>query len=87
MAFSAGFMLNMDGLFGPSPHAFGHSGWGGSFAFADPDAGLGVAYVMNRMQGFSPDPDPRRIRLLDTGLLIPQRATFRQRCLLIAQAV
>ncbi len=66
MAFSAGFMLNMDGLFGPSPRAFGHSGWGGSFAFADPDAGLGVAYVMNRMQGFGPDPDPRRIRLLHT---------------------
>jgi len=59
-------MLNTDGLFGPSPRAFGHCGWGGSFAFADSDAGLGVAYVMNRMQGFGPDPDPRRIRLLDT---------------------
>jgi len=66
MAFSAGFMLNMNDLFGPSRRAFGHSGWGGSFAFADPDTGLSVAYVMNRMQGFGPDPDPRRIRLLDT---------------------
>ena len=45
--------------------AFGHSGWGGSFAYADPDAGLGIAYVMNRMIGFGDDPDPRRVRLLD----------------------
>ncbi len=65
IAFGAGFMLNMDGLFGPSPRAFGHSGWGGSFAFADPDTGLGVAYVVNRMLGFGDDPDPRRLRLLD----------------------
>ena len=36
-----------------------------SYAFADPDAGLGVAYVMNRMLGFGDDPDPRRVRLLD----------------------
>ena len=64
IAFGAGFMLNVDGLFGPSPAAFGHSGWGGSFAFTDPDAGLGVAYVMNRMLGFGDAPDPRRIRLL-----------------------
>ncbi len=63
--FGAGFMLNVDGLFGPSAEAFGHSGWGGSFAFRDPDADLGVAYVMNRMLGFGDKPDPRRVRLLD----------------------
>ena len=65
IAFGAGFMLNVDGLFGPSPAAFGHSGWGGSFAFTDPDVGLGVAYVMNRMLGSGYDSDPRRTRLLD----------------------
>ncbi|MEE2981526.1 MAG: serine hydrolase domain-containing protein [Pseudomonadota bacterium] len=65
MAFGAGFMLNVDHEFGPSDAAFGHSGWGGSFAYADPDAGLGVAYVMNRMLGFGDRPDPRRLALLD----------------------
>jgi CubicO group peptidase (beta-lactamase class C family) len=39
-------------------HSFGHAGAGGAVAFADPDAGLGFAYVMNRMQ-FDPEPDPR----------------------------
>jgi CubicO group peptidase (beta-lactamase class C family) len=46
---AAGFILNNRGLYGPSPNAFGHTGLGGSFAFADPDAGLGVAYAMNLM--------------------------------------
>lgn len=45
----AGFLLNNDGLYGPSPAAFGHSGWGGSFAMGDPAAGVGIGYVMNRM--------------------------------------
>jgi CubicO group peptidase (beta-lactamase class C family) len=63
--FGAGFMLGKDGVFGPSENAFGHSGWGGYFAFADPDAKLGVAFVMNRMSAFGDNPDPRRVRLLD----------------------
>lgn len=57
-AFSAGFMRDVvetNGrkprpLFGPSPTAFGHPGAGGSLAFADPDNGVGFAYVMNQME-------------------------------------
>ena len=58
-------MLNEAAELGPGPRAFGHNGWGGSYAFADPEAGLGVAFVMNRMLGFGDDPDPRQTRLLD----------------------
>ncbi len=63
--FGAGFMLNKDATFGPSPRAFGHSGWGGYLAYADPDAGIGVAYVTNRMATFGGRVDPRRTRLLE----------------------
>lgn len=57
-AFAAGFMRDpVDGdgakrrrTFGPSARAFGHPGAGGSLAFADPDAGIGFAYVMNQME-------------------------------------
>jgi CubicO group peptidase (beta-lactamase class C family) len=44
-----GVVLNTTGIFGANPNAFGHTGWGGSFGFADPDAGIGAAYTMNRM--------------------------------------
>jgi len=57
-SFSCGFMrdpVSADGTkkrhtFGPSPFAFGHPGAGGSLAFADPENGLGFAYVMNQME-------------------------------------
>jgi CubicO group peptidase (beta-lactamase class C family) len=50
--------------FGSSPRAFGTPGAGGSFAFADPDAHLGYAYVMNKMDFYLLD-DPREKALRD----------------------
>ena len=55
MAFSAGFMMDpLDNngqksrfLFGKSVSAFGHIGLGGSLGFADPERGIGFAYLMN----------------------------------------
>jgi CubicO group peptidase (beta-lactamase class C family) len=44
---------------------FGHGGWGGSLAFADPKARLGFAYVTNHMLGFDDGIDPRRQRLIE----------------------
>ncbi len=57
-AFSAGFMkdpVDADGVklrasFGPSLRAFGQPGAGGSIGFADPENGIGFAYVMNQME-------------------------------------
>jgi CubicO group peptidase (beta-lactamase class C family) len=50
--------------FGSSPRAFGTPGAGGSFAFADPDARVGYAYVMNKMD-FHLNDDPREKALRD----------------------
>ncbi len=45
-----GFMLTSAELpLSPNPRAFGHGGWGGSLGFADLDAGVSWAYVMNKM--------------------------------------
>jgi CubicO group peptidase (beta-lactamase class C family) len=50
MRWGLGFMLSSAELpLGPSPRAFGHGGWGGSLAVADPDARVSWAYVMNKM--------------------------------------
>ncbi|MGH2899638.1 MAG: serine hydrolase, partial [Solirubrobacteraceae bacterium] len=49
--FGLGFFMTQPMIpFGPNPRSFGHPGAGGSIAFADPDAKLGIAYVMNQMQ-------------------------------------
>jgi CubicO group peptidase (beta-lactamase class C family) len=45
-----GGMNGVTGVFGPRRTAFGHSGAGGSTAFADPEAGLAVAVTINKMQ-------------------------------------
>jgi CubicO group peptidase (beta-lactamase class C family) len=49
-------------VFGSSDNAFGTPGMGGSFGFADPDTGIGFAYVMNKL-GFHLVSDPRELAL------------------------
>jgi CubicO group peptidase (beta-lactamase class C family) len=57
--FSLGFARpGPDFGFGSSQRAFGHPGAGGSFGFGDPDARLGYAYVMNKLDFWLFD-DPR----------------------------
>lgn len=64
-AYAAGLRV-IDPEFGAraSQRTFGHSGWGGAIAFADPDARIGFAYVTNWMLGFDAG-DPRRQRLVE----------------------
>ncbi|MFT3725567.1 MAG: serine hydrolase domain-containing protein [Hyphomonadaceae bacterium] len=64
---AAGFLLNVHDIYGDRPTAYGHSGWGGSFAFADPDRRLGVSYVMNAM-GHNLVGDPRGMALIKATL-------------------
>jgi CubicO group peptidase (beta-lactamase class C family) len=62
MAYSLGFRKpDPHNPFG-SPSAFGSPGAGGSFGFADPEAGLAYAYVLNRM-GPRQGRDPRDLAL------------------------
>jgi CubicO group peptidase (beta-lactamase class C family) len=49
---------------GPNPRSFGHHGIGGSIGFADPDAGIGFSYAINKMHAVG-DNGPRARRLID----------------------
>lgn len=67
LAWAAGFLRNERlGAYGPGAATIGHSGWGGSCCFADPDRGLGGAYVMNR-QSTALVADPRAGRLIEAA--------------------
>jgi CubicO group peptidase (beta-lactamase class C family) len=61
---ASGFLCNTLNLYGPNKDAFGHSGWGGSFAFADRDRGIGCAYTMNKM-GTDLVGEPRAMSLVN----------------------
>jgi CubicO group peptidase (beta-lactamase class C family) len=64
LSWGAGFLRNQGlDIYGPSPHAFGHSGWGGSCAVADPERRLSFSYVMNRQSAHLIG-DPRSRRLI-----------------------
>lgn len=57
-AFGLGFMLPPALPTMVGPRAFGHGGAGGSVSFADPDAGIALAYAMNHLR-FEANGDPR----------------------------
>jgi len=65
VSWAAGFMRN-EGLhiYGPGELTVGHSGWGGSCVFADPETRISGAYVMNKQ---SPHliGDPRAVTLIE----------------------
>jgi len=48
-SWAMGVILNRPKVYGPNANAFGHSGWGGSFGCADPDANVAMGYVCNQM--------------------------------------
>jgi CubicO group peptidase (beta-lactamase class C family) len=62
MSLSLGFLKPWSTYPYGNPGAFGASGAGGSFGFADPEAGIGYAYITNRM-GDKMGGDPRDLAL------------------------
>jgi CubicO group peptidase (beta-lactamase class C family) len=68
--FSLGFMKPCDNWRFGGPRSFGSPGSGGSLGFADPDTGIGYAYVTSQM-GTRFNGDPRDVALreaLDAAL-------------------
>jgi CubicO group peptidase (beta-lactamase class C family) len=67
ISWGAGFIRNAGlWIYGPGRETFGHSGWGGSCAFADPERGVSGAYVMNR-QSAELIADSRARRLIEAA--------------------
>lgn len=67
MSWGAGFMRNAgQDMYGPGQATFGHSGWGGSCLFADPEGRVAGAYVMTRQSALLLG-DPRPRRLIETA--------------------
>jgi len=65
---ACGFMLAPDNEpCGPNPRAFNHAGAGGSLGYCDPEARLGLGYVMNNMHMGAWLVDPRARALVDAA--------------------
>lgn len=78
--FALGFMKPSDTWRFGGPHSFGSPGTGGALGYADPDAGVGYAYVTSRM-GTVFTGDPRDVALrnaLDMALRSQRTPTRRQ---------
>ncbi len=60
---ASGMAMNAFNMYGPNAKTFGHSGWGGSCGFLDPEASLSAGYVMNKM-GAAVIGDPRSVALI-----------------------
>jgi CubicO group peptidase (beta-lactamase class C family) len=62
---ACGWMRNFHALlYGPNKQSYGHSGFGGSYGYADPGARVGVGYVMNLMSTNLVG-DPRGLELVN----------------------
>ncbi len=65
LSWGAGFLRNREiRIYGPGDLTVGHSGWGGSCAFADPETRVSAAYVMNKQSPYLLG-DPRPLRLIE----------------------
>ncbi|WP_140984048.1 serine hydrolase domain-containing protein [Asticcacaulis tiandongensis] len=65
LSWAAGFLRNRGiDIYGPNENAVGHSGWGGSCLFADPERKLSAAYVMTRQSPYLIG-DPRPVGLIE----------------------